>query len=227
MSPIAVFIIIASVVAIGLPLFIVSQYRWHVAQRKLAAERTKNPSSPSPPPRYNAKNIRNIRIGYVLSILIFTGMIFIPDIYTLRAKIPPFEELQVTSGEFTYQDVGKRGEKLTGIRTTSGVIYFTCATFKFDHPDCFHMSEYEKLVGKPSTVWWYEQPIYLFMTQKKLVQLIVADEEKISRNNTVRITILAARDAPWFIFVVLVMFSSLVFGFERKIRRQEDEQQTS
>lgn len=184
-------------------------------------------SPPLSQKRYSAKNIRNIRIGYFALVLIYVFFVLIPLSYTWRATIPPPDQLQVTSGELAYKDVGKRGNRLTGIETASGTIFFTCAKGKFGaYPDCiFPKTEYEKLAGQPATVWWFEQPIYLFSTQNRLVRLVVAREEKMSYVKAVHLTEEAAKSAPWFIGVLLVLFVSIVVGFERMIRRQQREQQ--
>lgn len=87
------------------------------------------------------------------------------------------------------------------------------------------MKEYERLAGKPATVWWYEQPVYLYTTQKRLVRLVAAGEEIRSYEKTVHFTEAAAKSAPWFIFVLLVLYISIEVGFERMIRRREHEQQ--
>ena len=227
MTPITTFFIITFSCVVMLILVMVGGHTARVKQRKLAlaAEREKTPSLPPVPPRYSAKDIRNIRIGSLLLIPLWMFMILIPFSCTWWAEIPPFEQLQMTSGELTYQDVGKRGDRLTGIKSESSTIFFTCAEGKFFHPDClFPMAEYEKLSGKPATVWWYEQPVYLFSTQKRLVRMVVAGEEKMSYEKTVRFTAIGAKWAVRVIFVVLVLFISIVIGFERMIRRQEHEQ---
>lgn len=225
MTPITTFFLITFLCVVMLILVLVGGHKARIEQRKLAAERVKNPSMPPVPLRYSAKDIRNIRIGSLLLVPLWVFMILIPFGYEWWAEIPPFEQLQVTSGELTYQDLGKRGDRMTGIKSASGTDFFTCATGQYDHTDCvFPMAEYEKLAGKPATVWWYEQPVYLFSTQKRLVRLVVDGEEKMSYERVVHLTGNAAGAAPWYIFVMLFLFISIVVGFERMIRGQKNEQ---
>lgn len=178
-----------------------------------------------PRKRYSERDIRNIRIGSVLTMLLYVFFVLIPSSYSALAEIPPLDRLQVTSGELTYQEVGKRGDRLTGIKVGSETIFFTCAPEKFVHPNCLvSKTEYENLAGKSATVWWFDQPIYLFSTQKRLVRLVVAGEEKESYAKTVDVTRRIAKSAPWFIWGALVLFISIVVGFEFIIRRQQHEQ---
>lgn len=173
---------------------------------------------------YSPRQIRNIRIGSVVSLLLYLHMIFIPLVYEWRPAVPPMAQLQVARGELTFQDVGK-GDRLTGIKSATGTTFFSCATGKIGHPNClFDLGDYEKLAGKQATLWWYEQPIYLFTTQKRVVRLIVNEEEKISYEKTALWTEKSASRAPWYIFIVLVIVVSIVVGFELKIRRERHEQ---
>jgi len=171
---------------------------------------------------YSAKDIRNIRMGSLLLMLGYVFIIFIPLAYTWLAEIPPFQQLQVISGELTYKDVGKRGDRLTGVKTGAGAVFFTCSDGKFgEAPDClFPYNEYEELSGSPVTVWWFEQPVYPFVTQNKLVQLVVDGEEKLSYEKTLVLTLHASDIAPWFAGVLLILFVLIVILFERRIRRQ-------
>ena len=175
--------------------------------------------------RYSAKDIRNIRIGSFLLIPIYIFIIFIPLAYTWFAEIPPFQQLQITSGELTYKDVGRRGDRLTGVKLDLDTIFFTCAKGKFGAaPDCLSpYSAYEELAGKPVTVWWFEQPVYLFVSQKRLVRLVVAGEERMSYEKTLMLTRHASDNALWFAGVLLILFVLIVIGFERRIRRQGHE----
>jgi hypothetical protein len=179
----------------------------------------------SVPRRFGPKDIRNIRIGYFVLALIFVFLILIPLGYTWRAEIPPSHQLRVTAGTLTYQEIGKRGNRLTGIETKSGTFYFTCSKGKYgSYPDClFPLSEYEKLSGKPATVWWFEQPVYLFSTQKRLVRLDVSGEEKVSYEKTLKLTKSSAEDALWFIGAMFIAFISIVVWFERMIGREKHE----
>ncbi|MBC2731585.1 hypothetical protein [Thiobacillus sp.] len=175
--------------------------------------------------RYSTNDIRNIRIGSALSMLIYIFVILIPSTYAWLAEVPPQNQLQVMTGKLVYQDGPRRGDKLTGIQAASGTVFFTCSTEKFVHPNClFPVTEYKSLSGKLATAWWFEQPIYLLSTQKRLVRLVVDRKEILSYGKTVDVTKKSAKSAPWFIGIWFALFVSIVIGFERLIRRQQHEQ---
>lgn len=177
------------------------------------------------PPRYGSKDIRNIRIGSVLTMLIWVFVLFIPFLYEWTAEIPPFDRLQVASGDLTYKKVGKnRNEWLTGLKSATDETYFTCAA-GVGHPDClFPVSEYTKLAGKPTTIWWFEQPVYLFVTKKRVVRLVVDGEEQISYEKTLGVAKKNSKFVFWMAFITLVIFISIVVLFENRIREQKNEQ---
>lgn len=177
------------------------------------------------PPRYSPKDIRNIRVGSVLTMLICVFVLLIPDFYEWTAEIPPFEQLQIASGDLTYQKVGKnKNEWLTGLKSASGETYFTCAA-GIGHPDCLlPVSEYTRLAGKPTTIWWFEQPVYLFVTHKRAVRLVVDGDEKVSYEKTLVVAKKNAKFAIWMAFIELGLFISIVVWFELRIREQKNEQ---
>lgn len=179
------------------------------------------------PPRTGTRrfNKRHVRIGNLLLVPLYVFAILLPFGYTWRAEIPPPDQLQVITGELTHQDVGRGGDRLTGLKTASGTLYFSCATAKFDHPNCLKPPEYERLQGKVATVWWFEQPIYPFIKQKRLVRLLADDKERKTYEMTLRDTESAKKIAPWFMVVAAILFLSIGVGFERAIRRQDHEQQ--
>lgn len=220
MTPSTIFFIVALACVLMFILLLVGRNKVRFEQRKLAGERANNPSLSHPPPRYSTKRIRNIRIVNLLLIPFYVIVFLIPFLYIWMAEIPPFEKLHVTIGELTYQDVG-RGNRLTGIKTASGTELFTCskAVYYGGHPDClFPMSEYERLSGQPAKVWWYKQSGYLFSTQNRLVKLEVAGKEIVSYGKTVELTQKASNSAPWFMFMILAIFSLIVAGQEQQIR---------
>lgn len=206
-------------------LVFVGGHNARVEQRKFIEERAKNPSLPPPPSIYGStKRIHEIRRGNLLYIPLYIFGFFIPFLYIWMANIPPIEELHVTSGELTYKTMGNRGERLTGIKTASSTILFTCsqAVYYGGQPNCLSpMSEYDRLSGQPATVWWYEQSGYLFSTQKRLVKLLVADKEIISYERTVALTQSSSKSAPWFMFGALVIISLFWIAQEQLIRRDQ------
>lgn len=219
-----IFFIIAFLCVVMLILVFAGSHKFRVEQRQIDDKKGDDQTSSSPLIQYSARHIRNIRIGSLLLFLYYTFEIFIPNYYTWIAEIPPIETLHITNGEFTYQDYGRRGNRLTGIKTASGTILFTCSTGKFgEYPDClFPTSEYERYSRQPATVWWYEQPVQLFQTQNRVVMLKIAGKEEISYAKTLALTQKSSRNAPWLIFMMLFIFILIVVGFERLIRRNKN-----
>ncbi len=220
-NPITVFFIITALCVVMLILVLVGGHQQRVKQQKFATERALNPLLPFVPPRYTAKQARNYRLGYLAIFLSYVFISLVPSLYERFAEIPPFENLHETVGEFTYEVTGKHGEdRLTGIKTSAGTLYFSCGPGSISHPDCVSpSSEYDRLSGKTAQVWWYEQPTYLFTTQNRVVKLVVDGKEKRSYNDTVEITKSVANSAPWLNLIFLSVYILFIIALEQHLRK--------
>lgn len=176
---------------------------------------------------WGKKHIREIRIGYVVLALIYVFVILIPLLYERNTRIPEMGELLQTNGNLICKEIGNRGDYLTGVKIVDGQPqFFTCSGGSFGaRPDCFgpRVDKCQKLSGKQTTVWWFEQPVYLFSTQKRLVRLAVDGKEEISRERTMELAKKGSLLSTWLIFVMLGLFLLIVVGFERMIRRHGHE----
>ncbi|PPK49869.1 hypothetical protein BY454_1471 [Marinobacter persicus] len=84
-----------------------------------------------------------------------------------------------------------------------------------------HMGLHEKegLEGRGVTVWWYEQPVYLFLKQNRLVRLDVSGKTIVSRNDTIEDVGRNASKAPFWVglyFFVFLLFSFYFVAMEMR-----------
>lgn len=220
-DPSAVVLIITPLCLLMLALVLIGGRRHRIEQDRLAVERAANPSLPPPVPRYTTQQARNYRLSYFALLAGFLFVIVIPGFYDWTSEIPNLEGLHETEGNFTYKVTGRHNEdRLMGIITNTGTMYFSCGQGYIAHPDCIHpSSEYDRLVGKPAQVWWYEQSVYLFMTQKRVGRLVVDGEEKVSYEHTVEVTKRTARSTPWLAIIILCIYAFVIVALERNLRK--------
>lgn len=182
-----------------------------------------------PPPEgwWGKKHIREIRVGYAVLALIYVFAILIPLLYVWGAETPELGELRQTEGRLTCEEIGNRGNYLTGIKTQVGpTLLLTCSNGRYgSYPNCVGptIKNCKMLADKKATAWWYEQPDYLFSKQNRLARLVVEDEVKVPYEKTIELTEKAALSSAWFILFLLGLFVSIVIGFERMIRRHRHE----
>jgi hypothetical protein len=116
---------------------------------------------------------------YVISI-IFGFMMAFTVFYPIMQEVPDKRELTFDTGWVTYKSVSRKGRK-PGLKTESGTDYFTCREFGFSYHDCIPRKKYQKISGKPGRIWWYKQPIFPGLTQKKVVYMEVSGKEYVNR----------------------------------------------
>jgi len=157
--------------------------------------------------------------------LVYIFLVLIPDWYELRTTIPSFENLRETQGAFFYKHVGKRGD-LIGIKTELGDKLFTCRlnlTFGNNHDCLSPLIDLNQLTGKSATVWSFEQEIYPFDKQDRLMKLVVDGKELVSVSNSVQKIEGHARSTPWwnagYLIFVVFMVCYVEFKIFRKIEK--------
>ena len=118
----------------------------------------------------------------VLTVFVF--YILIPNLYVWTASIPDNDHLRTDSGVLSSRRTSGYGY-LTELEKHSGTIVLTCRNSINGNHDCYFNSQLRNpLVGKSVTVTWFEQPIYLFSTQNRLVELRVGNKVALSRAKT-------------------------------------------
>ncbi|MCL2876325.1 MAG: hypothetical protein FWF12_08575 [Betaproteobacteria bacterium] len=154
--------------------------------------------------------------------LFFTFLFFIPGYYTVSTKIPPFEELQLATGVFSYKGKGGKGG-YTIILNKDKKNYYTCRLPSIDDNDCIWEGNKTKhkldsLVGKTANIWWFEQKTYLWATQRRLMRLVVDGHEEYSYAQAVR-EINIGKNNLFFPFVLpaIVLIGLLIFS-KRQIK---------
>lgn len=155
-----------------------------------------------------------------LLIPIYLFAVLIPLYYEATAEIPPTEKLHVTDGMLVIKWIPRRRE-LTGLQNEAGNIYFTCRIGVFSKKNnCIStFDEAKKLVGKRATIWWFEQTIFPFSTQRRLVRLVVDGQEKISLARTLQATRSASGNARWEAVGLFVFFVAVAVYSGRTARR--------
>jgi len=121
-----------------------------------------------------SERIKNRLIFSVMYIL----LIFIPACYTFFNKIPPLEDLQVTTGVFSYKNTGAKLGKII-ILNGDAANYYTCRRTLINKHECYHFdAKLHSMVGKTTQIWWYEQNLYFWYSQRSLVRLVVDGREE-------------------------------------------------
>jgi hypothetical protein len=169
--------------------------------------------------------------NWLIPLLIYVFTILIPFYYECRTEIPPDATLNETEGTFFYRRVGKPGY-LVELTNEGRKDVFTCRenmTIGNKH-DCLpHNLDAGPLNGKMATVWWFDQEIYPFIHQRRLVRLIVDGKLLVSRAKTVASAETSAGQAPWVVIgaLILFVFFTWYFGFRHLRKIEQHEQQHS
>jgi len=87
--------------------------------------------------------------------------------------------------------------------------------------------ELKPLKGKPAEVLWFEQKVNIGSTQKQLARLVVAGEEKVSLDKTIRRFEIARQIAIWMPILFVVLAVVIVCAFDKNLRKKEADEQRS
>lgn len=180
--------------------------------------------------RWKRLYVRWARIGNWLLIPIYILVIALPIYYEWKAVIPPTENLQIAEGELIYKLSGGKRGTLIGLKTPDGARFFTCRKGLFgSRHDCWtrDFKRTNALEGKPAVVWWFKQSVYPFVTQDRLVRLVVDGKEVLSREITYNFTQRSRGEAPWYALTLFVFFVWIAVYFERGARRIKHGQSNS
>jgi hypothetical protein len=169
---------------------------------------------------------RLIRIGNWCLVPIYLVLVVLPLYCEWTSEIPPLQSLRRIDGILTYKLVSGRAGTLVGVTTESGTRYYTCRTGLFGSKhDCgnFYFDRIQPLAGKPVSVWWFDQTVYPFSNQQRLVRLVMDGKEVIGVDDTIRSTERQRNNAPWYAAGILVFFLAIALYFEsiaRKVTRE-------
>lgn len=112
-----------------------------------------------------------IRACNFLLVPIYMFAVLIPIYYSWSASAPAQSFVNVTSGVFGLARAGKSGY-IVSIDNQDGRHYFTCRGGLFGgYQSCPIPNHGIELVGKEVSLSWFEQPIYIFITQKRILSI--------------------------------------------------------
>jgi len=138
--------------------------------------------------------------------------------YSYFTKIPDYNSLINQSGVLIWHKLLK-GDSKIGLKTIDGNQYFTCRADLGMKHKCLPKDQAELLVGRSAEVWWFEQKVYPFFTQRRLVSLVVDGEEIISVVNTSELQRSAASTNILGAVAVFLFVAWFIFYYESKVRR--------
>jgi hypothetical protein len=171
---------------------------------------------------WRLKYVRFIRRTNWLIIPMYIFMILIPTYNTLISEIPPLEQSEIAKGEFSYKQAGRNG-KLIVLKNANEKSFYTCrdSIFGGSH-DCF-IKNIDDFAGKPATIRWFEQPIYLSFTQRRIIQIIVDEKEIVSREALVKRNNYAKKTIPYYAIGLLILFALIPVYLESQVCRKIEE----
>lgn len=91
--------------------------------------------------------------------VLFALVGWVAELYVRTTEIPPFEQLQRTSGNIFFES-GGRGGWVTKLKTQQGILAFSCWTGGrgsgcISAPPGHSLEEWQ---NRPATVWWFLRP---------------------------------------------------------------------
>ena len=164
------------------------------------------------------RKLKLISASSWLVVPIYVFGVLIPMSYTVFSRIPDHDSLINQDGVLISHKLLK-GDSKIGLKTLDGNLYFTCrASFGLNHK-CLSKERAELMVGRSAEVWWFEQKIYPFFTQRRLVRLVVDGEEIIGAAKTLELQRSAANTSLLFAVVLFIFNAWVIFYYESKVRR--------
>ncbi|WP_149028956.1 hypothetical protein [Serpentinimonas barnesii] len=132
-------------------------------------------------------------------------LVWVPRIYVLATEIPPFEQLQRSSGEIYFEDAARAGWRTT-LKTDQGTLSFSCWTGVGS--TCIFSPNLNEWQSRPATVWWFHSP-NLYTGDQFAAQVEIDGVIVLSYQDSVRRLQIAKESAP----VVIVIFLILPFFY--------------
>jgi hypothetical protein len=149
-------------------------------------------------------------------------MVLIPAYSALLSEIPSLEQSKIAEGEFSYAQTGKSGNRIM-LKIENEKVYFTCREFIHNHHDCFVRNIINDYVGKHTIVQWFEQPIYLFFTQRRIVRIIVEGKEILARETVVKWNEREKKWLPYYTIGLLIFAALIPVFLESQVCRKIEE----
>ena len=161
----------------------------------------------------------------IFAIIVFIANVPIPAYHSFTAKIPPDGELLKTEGELFFKSVSN-DDNLTGLRTHSGDVLFTCENTFFSSKDCVKTDNIKQSIqGRQATVYWFRQPSYLWIHKNRLAELWVGSDVVVSRAVTQRRINISKETWIWIIPAALLLFigvDALLLRINTRRKKQQE-----
>jgi len=135
---------------------------------------------------------------------------WVPELYVRATEIPPFEQLQRTSGKIFFES-GGRGGWVTKLKTDQGILSFSCWTGGrgsgcVDAPPGRSLKEWQ---NHPATVWWFLRPNPYtrdqFAAQIEIDGAIVLSYQDSARKLSISKDILPAFSVFYVVFPIMYL----------------------
>lgn len=163
----------------------------------------------------------NTRPGFIfLGVFFYLITFLIPALYTIHLQLPDQRSLHTTQGTLTLKSIRKRGKIIT-LRDGKNEHQLTCRTrYGGDHT-CHPKLPPDLINGATGTAQWYEQPIFTFVTQKRLARLTINGEILISLAQTKRNIELRISNTPTdTITISIFYFATMTIAYLIYFRRK-------
>jgi hypothetical protein len=162
----------------------------------------------------------------ICTVFIYIFMILVPAYHSLTAHIPPDGELLKAEGQLFFESVPRKGN-YTGLKTPDGDMLFTCENMYFGSKDCIWDSKIiQSIQGRQATVYWFQQPSYLWIQKNRLVELQVGRDVVFSRDKAQEFIDINKSTYAWALPITLLIFiglDALLLKFYTKGEKQQDQ----
>jgi hypothetical protein len=178
----------------------------------------------TPASQWNHRYVFWARKSVWLAAPMYVFFYLIPNVYEFRAELPRIEQSQTTNGVFFYEHTGKGGSSVVIKNSANLREHFSCRSNALVTASCMRSDIGKALNGKMGSVTWFEQPIYPFVTQRRLLRLVVEEKEEISYKDVVARHTRNKDQAPYWaggLFCLLILIIVITeFYFLRRIEQR-------
>ena len=157
--------------------------------------------------------VRVIRVGNIVTILLWVFMIAIPNYYISTAELPEKNELNISKGTIILKRTGKKVNSIGIKEYGSGKrLYFSCASAYTGKriicaKNLVNSKDAKKINGKKAEIYWYEQQIFSsLIIRRRMVVINVEEKEVLGYEETHEDILSSAKWAPFYAGFLLVIF---------------------
>jgi len=158
------------------------------------------------------------------SFVLFALVGWVPELYIRKTEIPPYDQLQRTSGIIFFES-GGRGGWVTKLKTQQGILAFSCwsggrGSGCVTAPPGHSLSEWQ---NRPATVWWFFRP-NPYSRDRFAAQIEIDGVMVQSYQDSVKRLSISKSILPVFsIFYVVFPFLYLVFRMKSCLKQKRSD----